>query len=69
MNNKLHGRRIRFDNYGKLYIQYLNQGENDVGKYIDIDSNGEICAGEMYLSKQGKVNWRGTSFSHYGSSS
>ncbi len=60
-DNKPHGRGIRIDTDGFIYIQYWNNGRYSPGNYIRIFSNGKVVVAECYLY-YGQFYGRGTRY-------
>jgi hypothetical protein len=59
--NKLHGRGIRIDSYGDIFIGYFNKGWRAPGNFILIYKDGDVDVCEHYL-KGGENRARGTRY-------
>ena len=57
----MHGRGIRIQNNGNIYIGYFNTGKV-LGNFVQIDWDGEIQVGEQHRNADGMVHYQGIKY-------
>ena len=61
----MHGRGIRVQNNGNIYIGYFNTGKVN-GNFVQIDWDGEIQVGEQQRNSDGMVHYQGIKYNSDG---